>query len=473
MCPEMSAAAKVRVLRGKDVRVLYCQGTPGWNYKFIRLALQSEPGIKLAGLTRTSAGSFFRQDIESPGELADGFPSTLEEIAAFDVVVLSDFKPADLTSNQQELLKRFCGEFGGGVLIIGGTETFDSSWKNSRLEQLLPIRFAVVPPVQEPVRSLSGGRSQPRTGPYADSQSARQSARPFGLQLTNAALDHPVFQISDTGTQHAAWGVLPKFAQYARVGSGKLGAQIWAVNPDDIGPDGRPRILIAQQRYGAGTSAVICIGDLWQWRLSKNSDPQHFDRFWQQLFRYFSDASGEEVAIHFPDQELRPKSEIRAIVERCSDPQNPKAAQSYEVRIEDAQKKRIMEATIELAPSRSIEVRFQVETPGTYTVQVLEPNHTPQASRTVEIREVNMEFQDAARDMENLRQWASLTGGIAVKVEDCDDAGQLIEQIKAQAERPSRGRHSRMPVGMNHWILIALLACLCGEWALRKRWRLP
>ena len=472
-CLGMQAATRVRVLRGKDLRVLYCQGAPNWNYKFIRLALRGDPTIKLTGLTRTSTRSIFHQDVESPGELAGGFPSALEEIAAFRVVVLSNFKPADLTSNQQELLKRFCGEFGGGVLMIGGAETFGSSWRNSQLEQLLPVRFAAVPPTQESARSLSSGRSRPRTRPYADSQSVRESLRLFGLQLTDAALDHPVFQISDSGTQRAAWVELPRFAQYARVEAAKLGAQVWAVNPDDIGSDGRPRVLIAQQRYGAGISAVICMRDLWHWRLAKNSDPQRFDRFWQQLFRYFSEAAGEEVAIRFPDQDLRPKADIRAIISRRPDPQNPEVARGYQVQIEDAQKKRVKEETIELASGRSVEVRFQAETAGIYTVKVLEANHTPQAGRTVEIREANIEFQHAARDMENLRQWASLTGGIAVKVEDCDDAGKLVAQIKVQAERPSRGRHSRMPVGVNHWVLIVLLACFCAEWALRKRWGLP
>jgi len=38
---------------------------------------------------------------------------------------------------QQEVLARFCGELGGGVLLLGGAATFDGSWQNSRLEQLL------------------------------------------------------------------------------------------------------------------------------------------------------------------------------------------------------------------------------------------------------------------------------------------------------------------------------------------------
>jgi hypothetical protein len=52
--------------------------------------------------------------------------------------VLSDLKPADLQPEQQELLARFSGELGGGVLLLGGASTFDGSWQGSRLEQLLP-----------------------------------------------------------------------------------------------------------------------------------------------------------------------------------------------------------------------------------------------------------------------------------------------------------------------------------------------
>lgn len=332
--------------------------------------------------------------------------------------------------------------------MIGGGETFGSSWRNSRLEQLLPVRFAVGGEIQKPAGS-------------------------FGLRLTREALSHPVFQIADSETQRAAWGELPRFTQYARVEAAKLGAQVWAVNPEDRGPDGSPRVVIAQQRYGAGISVAICMQDFWHWRLAKNSDPQRFDRFWQQLFRYLSEAGGEEVAISFPDQDLRPKTDIGVVIERRRAPENPEGPRSYQVRIEDAEKKCVREERIELAPGRSVEVRFQVETAGVYTVNVGDENHTPQSSRTVEIREANIEFQHAARDMESLRQWADLTGGIAVKVEDCDDVGQLIARIKAQAEPARRTRESRVPAGVNHWVLIVLLVCLCAEWGLRKRRGLP
>ncbi len=467
-CPGTLAAERVRIFRGKDLRVLYAQGAPSWNYKFIRVALQGDPTISLTGLTRTSPESIFRQGVESSDELLDWFPSTLEEISSFGVVVLSNLKPGDLTSAQQELLKWFCGELGGGILMIGGGETFGSAWESSQLEQLLPVGFSAGPTMRQTTGSYRP-RSRPGTATRTQSPSPNKRLPSFALQLTEAALGHPVFQIDNSGKQRTAWAKLPRFTQSAQVEEVKLGAQIWAVNPDQAGSDGRPHILIAQQRYGTGISAVICMGDLWQWRLAKGSDPQSFDRFWQQLFHYLNEAASEEVAIHFADQDLSPAADIGAVIERRPDPQAQGAARSYRVQIENDQNKRIKEETIELAPGRSVEVTFKTDTTGMCTVKVLDADHTALASRSVEIRQANMEFQHAARNMKSLRQWASLTGGVAVKAEDCDDAGELIAQVKAQAERPSRASDSRMPAGVNHWVLIVLLVCLCAEWALRKR----
>ena len=125
--------------------MLYIQGALTWDYKFISLALRNDQTIKLTGLTRTSKQSVFRQNVESAGELMNGFPTSLEELAPFRVVVLSNLRPADLTPAQQEVLARFCGELGGGVLMIGGPATFDGSWQSSRLEQLLPVVFLCQP----------------------------------------------------------------------------------------------------------------------------------------------------------------------------------------------------------------------------------------------------------------------------------------------------------------------------------------
>ena len=85
--------------------------------------LRSDQTIKLTGLTRTSKQSVFRQNVENAGELVNGFPNSLEELAPFRVVALSNLRPADLTPAQQDILARFCSELGGGVL--SGRRQFD------------------------------------------------------------------------------------------------------------------------------------------------------------------------------------------------------------------------------------------------------------------------------------------------------------------------------------------------------------
>ncbi|HWH71888.1 MAG TPA: vWA domain-containing protein, partial [Candidatus Sulfotelmatobacter sp.] len=84
-CVNVLGNTSVRVSDEKELRVLYIQGALTWDYKFIGQALHDDQTIKLTGLTRTSKQSVFRQNVESAGELMNGFPTSLEELAPFRV----------------------------------------------------------------------------------------------------------------------------------------------------------------------------------------------------------------------------------------------------------------------------------------------------------------------------------------------------------------------------------------------------
>ena len=441
------ATATVRITEEKELRVLYVQGALTWDYKFVTLALRTDPSMKLTGLTRTSKQSVFRQNVEGAGELLNGFPTKLEELSSFRVVVLSNLKPIDLTPAQQELLARFSSELGGGVLMIGGPATFDFSWQGSRLEQLLPVVFASNPGVQGLDRS-------------------------FRLQLTEEALQHPVFQIAENRPMRDVWAELPAFTQYGRVDAAKAGAQVWALHQQDEGPKGR-RILMASQRYGAGISAVICIQNFWRWRLARDSDPRQFDRFWRQLFRFLGDSGRQDVAIHLADQDLHPDMDVQIALEKQPNPKDvTETSHKFFVRVEDNRQKQILEQAVELPPARPVDLSFHADKAGIYTVTVQDLNKQPVANRTVEIRDLNIEFQNTGRNMEILHQWASLSDGLALKVEDCPDASAMVSQIKARIEQVRHDKPMRRPVGANGWLLGLVLGCLGAEWLLRKQWNL-
>jgi uncharacterized membrane protein len=446
-CVNVSGNATVRISNEKELRVLYIQGALTWDYKFIGMALHNDPTMKMTGLTRTSKQSIFRQNVESSGELVNGFPTTLEEIAPFRVIVLSNIRPSDLTPAQQEVLGRFCGELGGGILMMGGPETFDGSWQGSRLEQLLPVVFAT----RGGVEGLD---------------------RPFRIQLTEDALQQAVFQIADDRPARETWARLPTFTQYGRVDSAKPGAQVWARHPTDEGPNGK-RILMASQHYGAGQSAIICIQNFWRWRLAKDSEPQQFDRFWRQLFRYLGNAGTPTVAIHLADQDLHPGMDVQVILEKQPDPKNiTDTRHRFGLRVENAARKVLLEQTVELETGRPHDFTFRAETADTYTVSVLDEQKVSLASRTITIRESNVEFQNTGRDMETLKQWASVSDGLALKVEDCPNGNDLVRQIKARVLQAQHSKTVRQPAGMNGWMMLVLLGSLAAEWVLRKRWGL-
>ena len=446
-CVNLVGSSSVRISDEKELRVLYIQGALTWDYKFINMALRPDQTIKITGLTRTSKQSVFRQNVETAGEFMNGFPTTLEELAPFRVIVLSNLKPSDLTPAQQEILARFCGEMGGGLLMIGGAATFDSSWQNSRLEQLLPVVFS-------------------------PNQGVQGLDRPFRIQLTEEALQHPVFQIADSGSTREAWSRLPTFTQFGRVDAPKPGGQVWIQHQSEEGPRDR-RILMASQRYGAGLSAVLTIQNFWRWRLAKDSEPAAFDRFWRQLFRFLSEVGRQDIGIHLADQDLHPQMDVEVVLEKHPNPKNiTDATRKFLVRVEDQQKNVLHEEGVELEPLRPVNFKFRAEKAGVYTVVVADALKVPLATRPIEIRDVNVEFQNTARNMETLRQWASVSEGLAFKVEECPDATDLVAQIERKVEEVRRGKQVRSTIRVNGWTLSLVLGLLGGEWALRKRWNL-
>jgi len=440
------ASVNVRITDEKELRVLFVQGGLTWDYKFIRLSLSDDPSIRFSGLSRSSSDASFFENVENDDDLLEGFPTTIERLTKFQIVVLSNLHPRDLTTNEQQLLTKFCGDYGGGVLMIGGAETFDSAWIGTDLERLLPVRFS------------------PFTAPDA-------GQTPFRIRLSDAARNHPVFQLEEGTSATDVWNTLPAFQKYAAVDELKPGAQVWL--EASISRGGEHPVLMASQRFGSGISSVICLQTFWRWRLAKESRTELFDRFWRQLFRYLSEGGRDRITIQLRDQEMQPGSDIRLLVERRTTTASaPENTSDYVFRVTDAQKKMIKEQQLKLAPGQFAELQFRAADEGLYTATVLDNNGVIQATRSIDLHETQAELVQTSRDMEHLRQWANLSGGFAVPVEDCVDCNDIVSRLKEAVKTPGKGPPRVTPMGINGWMMTLLLGCVCGEWLLRKRWNL-
>lgn len=438
----------VRSVSSKEIQVLYVQGGLTWDYKFVHIAMSKDPTIRLTGLSRTANASRFFESVQSDVDMINGFPNTLEKLNQFRVVVLSNLRPGDLTTNQQELLAKYCGELGGGVLMIGGQQTFNASWRDSRLEDLLPVEFAVL------------SNTQPRQS--------------FSIDVSPKALKHPVFQISDEISTSEAWENLPMFTNRAIVEDVKAGAEIWL---ESNGGEGNP-VLMASQRYGNGVASVICMQNFWRWRLARTSEPRHYDRFWRQLFRYLADAGRSAVTLNLVDTSPAPGDEVELVIEHPAVAGNGNAGDSIPTAKESRLKvigpdqRDVLNVAVNIEPGRSTSKRFIANQSGMYSASLQLEDGTILASRDIQVKEVTAELVSTSRRMELLRQFAAVSGGVAMEFEKTDELTDTLRNFLQPEEKLETERTYVLPAGMNGWILALLLACLSLDWLFRKRWQM-
>ena len=72
----------------------------------------------------------------------DGLPSTLAELSGYDAIVLINQSAYAMSVAQQEELKRYVHDAGGGLVMLGGPESFGAGgWIGSPIEDALPVRL--------------------------------------------------------------------------------------------------------------------------------------------------------------------------------------------------------------------------------------------------------------------------------------------------------------------------------------------
>jgi len=131
--------------------VLYVDGHPRNEYKFIRRAVEGDTSLRLATYLQTGPGKFYRQGIESALELSAGFPQSREELYQYEAVILGDIDRDFLTDEQLEMLQDFVAERGGGLLVAG---MLQDEFVDSVLAEILPV--TLVPSTVLP-QDLQGG----------------------------------------------------------------------------------------------------------------------------------------------------------------------------------------------------------------------------------------------------------------------------------------------------------------------------
>src|SRR5439155_26177649 len=87
----------------------------------------------------------------------DAFPNTLVDLQNYDAIVLANVPRGaeGLTDEQQKALATYVHDLGGGLVMIGGPDTFGAGgWQGSKLEEILPVNMDIPAQRQLPKGAL-------------------------------------------------------------------------------------------------------------------------------------------------------------------------------------------------------------------------------------------------------------------------------------------------------------------------------
>lgn len=265
---ENNSRTTMVVVRDRREKILYMEGEPRFELKFLRRAVEADGNVQLVTLLRSAKDKFLRIGVDDSLELAAGFPRTREELFAYRAVVLGSVEAAFFTAEQLRMLGDFVSERGGGLMVLGGRDALgEGGYGGTAVSDALPLELQGVVGERAPLMTV---RATP----------------------TAAGRAHPALQLSASDSlSRARWATLPPLTAVNRLGRSKPGATVLL---EGVGEDGvTTRPLLAYQRYGRGKAIVFGAQDSWLWQMEASIpvDDQTHETFWRQMLRWLvSDA---------------------------------------------------------------------------------------------------------------------------------------------------------------------------------------
>jgi uncharacterized membrane protein len=422
-------------------RILYVEGEPRWDFKFMRRALDDEKNIELVTMLRTTQNKIYRQGISGEAELKEGFPSKVEELFDYQAIILGSVEANYFTPTQQEMIHQFVDRRGGGLLFMGGRASLsDGGYTKAPFADMLPVKL-----------------------PDRHDTFHRDPAQP---ELAPAGRDSLICRLDEDPDKNVKkWKELPYLMNYQESGTPKPGALLLA----EMTAGGRKMPLLVTQNYGRGRTAVFATGGDWRWKmLLPHADMTHAT-FWRQFMSWLVNDTPTRVvaSTHQPilsdDGHLKLRAEVR---------------DTTYLPASDAQ----VEAKI-LGPGGASQVvafrpdpleqgvysaEWNAEQSGSYVAEVSAKRGQQDLGRhVVTFRRENGTAENFHREQNRdlLEKLASQTGGRYYRP---DDAARLNHEI-TYSEAGITVRETKDLWDMPAVFFLALIL-RASEWLLRRKW---
>jgi len=420
-----------------NYRILYIEGEPRWEYKFMQRALDEDPSVQLSTLLRVTPNKFYRQGIDDPDQLAEGFPLERSELFAYDALIIGSVELAEFNEEQQQMIHDFVSERGGSLMMLAGLNGLGlGGWSESVVSEVLPVRLAA-----------------------DDAAFVRQQAK---VIPTPSGLASPILLLSDNPAENLErWNELPNIADYQNLGSLRPAATTLL----EIDVNGELQPLLVTQPYGKGQSYIMATGGTWRWQMSMPLEDMSHETFWRQLARglVVNSPLPFELSTNIENEEIRVRAQVR----------DPDAEENQGLAVSAVVSSEYGPAmTLELLPSSNqpgvYEASFNPADTGLFSIEAISRvGNTPVSSVRSAIRyEQNQEVFAIRQNRDLLENLAAVTGGQYWQAQNWDELPEAISYSTAGITEQDIRYLWDAPI-----IFILLILLKAAEWLLRRRWR--
>jgi uncharacterized membrane protein len=431
-------------------KVLYYEGEPRFEYKFIRnavlestvLKLGEDKNLQIVALDRTAENKYYRQGVSNPDEVIGGFPKTREELFQYRALILGSVEAASFTPEQLRMIADFVSKRGGGLLMLGGRRSFaEGGWAGTPVGEVLPVVM---------------GASNPK-----------YLAADIMVRPTRAGATFPVTQIADTEEASSKkWDEMPDLSAVNQIREVKPGATVLLTGTDKSRQD---HVILAYQRYGRGKAIAMPVQDVWYWRMAAKvgvTDTTHA-MFWRRMIRWLVDGVPDQVNVTTTADRVEPGEPIKIAAEVLDNAYTEVNDGRVMAHITSPSGK-TTDMPVDWTVTRDGDYRASIvpDETGIYAVRVTaarDQKDLGAASLHVRVSAGDAEYYDAAMRATLLKRIADETGG---RFFTASNVASLPEAISYS------GRGVTVVEERELWdmpaLFMLLVTLVCAEWGYRR-----
>ena len=444
--PKNNKVLRLLKVDDRKPRILYFDGEGRWEFKFLKRAVEDDQSIELDTMLRTTENKILRQGFANKDELADGFPSKVEDMFKFEGLILGSVDASYLKPEQQQLIKDFVDRRGGGLLFLGGRDSLgDGGYAKTVLNDLLPVTLP----------ENSKGKTYSFDG--AD------------VQLTREGRESLITRIEEDPDKNVErWKKLPYIRTFQIVGAPKPGAIELAEFKPRMGGGGWYPLLTIEP-YGRGRTAVFATGGSWRWQMLQPVEDMSHETFYRQLLRWLVSDTPQRVTGSTPRQLLTDESRVKLRAEVRDTTFLPEGDATVEAHI--------------LGPggvAEEVDMRPEAGQTGVYSADWTAPMagsyvadvEAKHGTEEIGHDEIVFRREDGVaenfhveQNKELLTKLSSETGGRYYKPDEASKLGRDISY--SEAGITVRETHDLWDMPAVFLVIIGLLAL---EWVLRRKW---